>query len=296
MIDLRRLRVLHEVARQRSFSAAALELGYTQSAVSHHIAALEREVGLTLVDRAARPVRLTAAGEILDRHAESIAGEVSAAISQMRAIAGLEAGAVRIAAFMSACATLLPDAVASYGRRHPGVEVKVQQLEPPEARSSLRRGDSDLAVTFDFEDLPDPGDDRVERVHLFDDPYVAILPSSHSLARRQRVRIADLAGERWHLPPVGPGGRYRETVVGLCRAAGFEPEAPYETSDVYVAQGFVSAGLGVALLPRLALLSPRAGMAVAELESAPCRRVWVERRAGHELPAADALIRVLAAR
>ena len=291
MLDLRRLRILQEVAAHGSFSAAALELGYTQSAVSHHVASLERELGLTLVDRATRPVRLTAAGEALERHGRVIAGHVAQAEAELRAIAGLGAGVLRVGGFMSACMTFLPGAVVRFQREHPGVAVEVLQREPPVARAALLAGELDMAVTFEFAQSPFPADERIERARLFDDGYVLILPSTHPLARRRRLGLADLAGESWHLPPEG---HFRETAIALFRAAGFEPHAPFETSDVFVAQSFVASGLGVAMVPRMALLSPRAGMAVIDLDDAPAARVvWAERRGGHRLPSIDAMLRVL---
>src|SRR6266545_3728473 len=112
MYDLRRLRAFHEVAEQRSFSAAALELGYAQSVVSHHVAALESEFGLTLVDRASRPVKLTPAGERLRHHAAEVLGRVAEAEDELRALAGLETGTLRLGAFLTACTSFVPPALA----------------------------------------------------------------------------------------------------------------------------------------------------------------------------------------
>ena len=123
MYDLRRLRAFHAVARTSSFSAAGLELGYAQSVVSHHVAALEREFGLTLVNRGTRPVSLTDAGVRLLRHAEAVLGHVTAAEDELRAIAGLQGGTLRVGAFLSACNSFLPAALARFEREHPEVDV-----------------------------------------------------------------------------------------------------------------------------------------------------------------------------
>src|SRR5689334_2529632 len=133
MHDLRRLRAFHAVAEHGSFSAAGLELGYAQSVVSHHVAALERELGLTLINRGTRPVSVTDAGERLRHHAALILGQVGAAEDDLRAIAGLERGTLKVGAFLSACNTFLPEAVARFERAYPGVELTVEQHEEPAA-------------------------------------------------------------------------------------------------------------------------------------------------------------------
>src|ERR671933_1403207 len=149
MLDVKRLRVLREVAAQSSFSAAAEKLGYTQSAVSQQIAALEREAGATLIERNPRGIRLTDAGEALVRHADSILARLAEAEAELEAIAGLRGGRVRSAAFESAGATLMPLAIAAFRERHPAVELSMTLLEPEESLPQLRAGDLDLALTFD---------------------------------------------------------------------------------------------------------------------------------------------------
>src|SRR5919107_2980446 len=129
MLDLRRLTVFREVAERGSFSAAALALDYTQSVVSHHVAELEREVGVTLLERGRRPVRLTPAGERLHAHAGTILGAVRAAETDLRAVAGLEAGTLRMGAFLTACASFVPAAIRAFSDKHPPVDVTLEQLE-----------------------------------------------------------------------------------------------------------------------------------------------------------------------
>jgi DNA-binding transcriptional LysR family regulator len=148
MLDVRRMRVLREVALRGSFSAAAESLSFTQSAVSQQIAALEREAGAVLVERSARGVRLTEAGEAVVRHADGILGRLAEAEAELEAISGLRGGRLRMAAFESAAATIMPVAIAAFAKAHPGVELSMTLLEPEEAVASLRAGDIDLAVTF----------------------------------------------------------------------------------------------------------------------------------------------------
>src|SRR3954454_18645568 len=177
MHDLRRLRAFHAVAERRSFSEAALALGYAQSVVSHHVAALEQEFGLTLIDRARRPVGLTEAGERLRDHAAILLGQVATAEEELRALAGLLAGTVRVGAFLSACTSFVPRALGHFQAAHPDVEIRLEQLEPAPALRQLRAGELDIAVVWavpDESDLSD--DDGFERRFLADDPYRIVLP------------------------------------------------------------------------------------------------------------------------
>ena len=217
MYDLRRLRAFHAVAQLGSFSAAGLELGYAQSVVSHHVAALEREFGLTLVNRGTRPVSITDAGARLLRHAEAVLGHVAAAEDELRAIAGLQGGTLRVGAFLSACNSFLPAALARFEEEHPEVEVSFEQLEEPAALRRIRSGDLDLAVVWRIPGFPGPAgatdEDGFDQLHLVDDPYLVVLPPKHRLARHRQVRLADLADERF----TAPAGRPRAALPGDAR-------------------------------------------------------------------------------
>jgi DNA-binding transcriptional LysR family regulator len=266
MHDLRRLRAFHAVARNGSFSAAARELGYTQSVVSHHVAALEREFGLTLVNRGTRPVSVTDAGNGLLHHTEAALGHITAAEDELRAVAGLQSGRLRLAAFLSACNSFVPDAVARFEAARPDVQVRVEHVEEPEELRRLRSGDLDLAVVFrvrkESEDGRHRPDEGFDEVYLADDPYRVVLPLTHPLARRRTLRLADLAAERFTAPPGGGFFPYRTLLERLCADAGFEPNIAHEVNDVTVARAFVAAGLGVAVLPELALPPPHQDVAV----------------------------------
>src|SRR3954462_7365165 len=191
MLDARRMKVLKEVAAQGSFSAAAEALSFTQSAVSQQVAALERESGAKLVERRARGIRLTPAGEALVTHADAILARLDDAEQELAAIAGLKGGRVRVASFQSAGATLIPRALAEFHRRHREVDLSASTAELPEARELLRAGEIDVAIVMDFEAqpllYPELGTE-----HLINDPYFVALPSGHPLADRSRVAVADL--------------------------------------------------------------------------------------------------------
>ena len=300
MHDLRRLRAFHAVAETGSFSAAALELGYAQSVVSHHVAALEREFGVSLVNRGTRPVSVTDAGARLLTHAAAVLGNVAAAEDELRAIVGLQSGTLRVGAFLSACHSFVPPALACFEAAHPGVEIVLEQVEEPEALRRLRSGHIDVAVVWrDWA----PGDrnaegldDGFEQLHLADDHYRVVLPSTHSLGRRRKIRIRELAGERFNAPPAeGFTLPYRTMLERLCREARFEPNVAYVLRDVTVARAFVAAGLCVSLMPELTLPEPHTDVAVRPIRDIdPFRSIYATWLRGRRVPAVTQMVRSLA--
>jgi DNA-binding transcriptional LysR family regulator len=294
MMDLRRLAVFREVAERGSFSDAALELGYTQSVVSHHVAQLERQLGVTLLERGRRPVRLTPAGERLYAHAGTILGAARTAEADLRAVAGLEAGTLRVGAFLTACASFVPAAMRAFSEAHNGVEVRLEQFEPPAALPRLIDGDLDVAVVYIEPDGPEP-DPRLETRKLADDPYRVALPPRHRLARRREVRLGDLREERFASPrPVGGGLQYRALVEQLCADEGFSPDFAYVVDDVTVGRGYVAAGLAVGVMPEMTIPHPRDDVAVKPIAgggpSRSVQAVWVrDRRTPGIAPMVDAL-------
>ena len=287
--------MFREVAERASFSGAALALDYTQSVVSHHVAQLERELGVTLVERGKRPVRLTPAGERLHAHSGTILGAARSAEADLRAVAGLETGTLRMGAFLTACASFVPAAIGAFISEHPRVDVRLEQLEPPASLLRLTSGELDLAVVFTEQaDSPEP-DPRLARVKLADDPYRVALPPGHRLARRREVALADLRDERFTAPrPEGGGLRYRAMLERLCRDAGFSPNLAYAVDDVTVARAFVAAGLTVAVVPDMTIARPRPDVAVRPLRGIDPHRpvdvMWVgDRRSPGIAPMVAAL-------
>ena len=294
MLDVRRMRVLREVALRGSFSAAAESLSFTQSAVSQQIAALEREAGAVLVERSARGVRLTEAGEAVVRHADSILDKLSEAEAELEAIAGLRGGRLRMAAFESAAATIMPVAIAGFAEQHPGVELSMTLLEPEESVAALRGGEIDLAVTFGGGGPEDRGGDGLEHMHLLEDPMYLVLPPSHPLARKRAVRLHDLAGEPW----IGgaPDCECNRLMSQACMRYGFEPRIAFETDDYSAVQGFVAAGVGVSLIAELGLRTIRDDIVVRPLgRDTPVRQIFATALTGYRSPAAVAMIETLRA-
>ncbi|MDQ8045605.1 MAG: LysR family transcriptional regulator [Patulibacter sp.] len=295
MLDVRRLRVLREVAAHGSFSAAAEALAYTQSAVSQQISALEKEAGTRLVDRGARGVTLTEAGRALVSHADAILGRLADAEAELDAISGLRRGRLRLATFATAGATVVPKAVVEFRKRYPGVELSIAPGEPPDNISALRCGDADVAIVVDAPNdriAPEP---EFETVHLLDDPMSLMLPADHPLAANEAVDLADLAEDEWILGSTErcPDARI---LIRTCREAGFEPRIAFQSDDHLAVQGFVASGFGVSFIPDLALVAVRDDVVVRSIIGAsPVRHVHAATLAGTwASPAKQAMLAVLA--
>lgn len=253
MIEARHLRVLRAVAATGSFSAAGRELGCTQPAVSQQMKALEASVGTPLLIRTGREMRLTQAGEALVRHAAGIIAGLTAAEEEVAAIAGLRAGRVRLVSFPSGSSTLVPTALAALRAAHPGTRVSLEEAEPPHSVEMLREGDCDVALAFRYGGVgAEEWDDLVVRP-LLSDRLVGLVPEGHRLARAESVALGELAGDPW----IAGCPRCRGQLVEACESVGFTPRIDFATDDYPAVVGLVGAGLGVAVLPELAIESVR---------------------------------------
>lgn len=235
-----------------SFSAAARELGCTQPAVSQQMKALESSAGTTLLIRTGREMRLTQAGEALVRHASGILAGLTAAEEEVAAIAGLRAGRVRLVSFPSGSSTLVPGALAALRAAHPGTRVSLVEAEPPRSVEMLRDGDCDIALAFRYGTQGAEWEDLVVRP-LLTDRLIGLVPEAHPFAGRDEVGIGELAGEPW----IAGCPRCRRQLVEVCEASGFTPRIDFATDDYPAVIGLVGAGLGVAVLPALAIESVR---------------------------------------
>ncbi|CAM5390864.1 MULTISPECIES: LysR family transcriptional regulator [Streptomyces] len=262
MIEARHLRVLRAVAATGSFSAAARELGCTQPAVSQQMKALESSAGTPLLIRTGREMRLTQAGEALTRHAAGILAGLTAAEEEVAAIAGLRAGRVRLVSFPSGSSGLVPAALAALRAAHPGTRVSLEEAEPPRSAELLRAGDCDIALAFRYAGAtaPDEWDDLVVRP-LLTDRLVGLVPEGHRLADAEAAGIGELAADPW----IAGCPRCRRQLVEVCETEGFTPRIDFATDDYPAVLGLVAAGLGVAVLPALALesLRPRGVRSIA---------------------------------
>jgi DNA-binding transcriptional LysR family regulator len=295
MLELKHLKVFKEVVERGSFSAAAEALNYSQPAVSQQIAALERATGAKLVDRNARGIRLTDAGRALLRHADSVLAQLAEAEAELEAIGTLRSGKVRLVSFPTGGASLIPPATAAFHDRYPGVDLILSVADPPAAREHLRSGDVDIALLLEsgFEGSQDDG---IERIHLLDDPMFLALTRDHPLAGRRRLKLAELADETWmHGSNEACSCPDGMIFVRACHTAGFEPRVALHNDDYAAIQGFVAAGVGVALIPQLALESVREDVVIRQLSAPkPTRRVVAAANGnGYRSPATEAMLEIL---
>jgi DNA-binding transcriptional LysR family regulator len=269
MHDLRLLSVLREVALRGSFSAAAEALDYTQPAVSQQIARLERQVGVKLIEREPRGIRLTPAGEVLVRHTERILAQIAAAEAELGEVAAQARGRMRIAAFATAAGTLVPRAVAAFRRLRPAVEVELTLMDPPDSIPAVRRGDLEIALTEEGGFAGDTDTDGLQVEHLLDDHMWVSLPGDHPLATRRAIDLADLRDDDWMLACLSGTCADSNVVLRACREAGFQPRIAYTSDDYFAIQGLVASGMGVALIPGLGLASMRDDVAVRPVKGRP---------------------------
>lgn len=276
MFDAAGLRVMKAISEAGSFTGAAQLLGYTQPAISQMVRRLERRTGTVLVERVGRSVRLTEAGQVLARHAVHVLAAIDNAQAEVAAIAGLQAGRVRLMAFPSSSATLVPRALAKVKQAHPGITVQFSEGEPHEALTAVRAGNCDLAVAFTYEGTDaGRGEDDLNGlvvIDIIDDPVVVALPRDHPLADQEIVRLDQLADAEW----IAGCTRCRGHLLTLARSAGFDARVSFETEDYVAVLGLVAAGLGVALVPQLIVASvPYPGVVTRRLEPHSSRRVQV---------------------
>lgn len=276
MFDAAGMRVMRAIADHGSYTAAAASLGYTQPAISQMVRRLEQRTGTVLVERTGRHVRLTQAGEVLARHAVHVLAALDNAEAEVAAIAGMQAGRVRLMAFPSSSATLVPRALAQVRREHPGVSIQFSEGEPEASLAAVREGRCDLAVAFAYEGTDvGRGVDTLQGldvIEMLTDPVLVALPAGHRLAEADVVSLEDLADEPW----IAGCPRCRGHLLALAGQAGFDPDVAFETEDYVAVLGLVAAGLGVALVPALILHSvSHDGVVTRDIDPASRRSVHV---------------------
>lgn len=252
-LDLQSLRIVRAIAETGTITAAARQLGFSQPAISQHLQRAESRLGVALVARSGRGIRLTEAGQLLARHALTVSSALDAAAGELAELAGLRTGTVRVGGFPTSSSTLIPQLLRTMTELHSGIVVTYVEAEPPEAIGMLRDGAIDLAVTFSYPgDRADPHRDLATGLSLtplFTEEMVLVLPITHPRAADPGVDVAHLANDRW----IAGCPLCRGHLLAVCESAGFEPVIDYETDNALAVLNLVSSGLGVALLPRLAL-------------------------------------------
>lgn len=294
-MDLGSLAMFQAVVANGSFSAAARQLGYSQPAVSQQMRRLERRLGTPLFSREARGVRLTEAGEVLLRGAVDALSSVEAARQEIEALTELRAGRVRVVAFPSVAATVLPRAVALLAQQHPGLSVSFGEHEPDAALRAIADGTSDLGLVFAYgeqrPEFPSRLSDSLVTRDLFRESVDLALPRTHRLAAREQIELASLAGETWIAGP------HRQYLEQCCRDAGFRLQVRHTISDYVAAQALIGQGLGIALLPRLVTLASHDTDVVLRALSPPIFRTVcvVSLTSAARIPAVRAMVHSLAA-
>ena len=279
MLDLTRLKVFRAVAVHGSFTKAAEALGYAQPSVSHQVAQLERELSVQLFERQARRVTLTPAGQVFLRHVQAVLVQLADAEREVAETAGTGGRLLRLASFPTAAATLMPPAVAAFRARQPGSELRLTEADPPVSVPALLAGEHDLAMIYDYPVLGAAVDPALDLEPLCLDHMVVALPPGHGAAASGRVTLADLVTAEWIAPH---SSICRDAFELACRSAGFAPAVVSETNDYQAMQGLVAAGVGVALLPRLAVaVSRRPDVILRPLDNTVIERVtFIAARAG----------------
>ena len=273
MLELRRLRLLRELHERGTIAAVADALQFTPSAVSQQLAMLEREAGVPLLERAGRGVRLTDPALVLVDHADALLERAALAEADLAAAAGTVAGRGRIAGFESVALWLALPAMERLAREAPRLRCELVAGEPEEALPALAVGDVDLVLGDEWRHNPVRLPEAVRRHDLFDDPIYLVLPSRHPLVRRYpaTVPLGELAEAAWTTGPVGMG--WDEMTRRTCRElGGFEPDVRHRTNDPTVCVAAAARGLGVAMLPDLALREHRAGVALRTIAEGPVSR------------------------
>lgn len=286
-MDPRRLLIFRTVVRNGSIGAGARELGWTQPAVSQHLATLEKELGTQLLLRSSTGVTPTEAGRRLAVHAESIAAQLQAAQEELADMTALRRGTVRFATFPSAAAVLLPPALARMHETAPGVGVTFEELEPPDAIPALLDNEVDLALVFRYGCTDVDAEGTLEWTPLLEDPVRLVLPQDHPGAADPDLRLADLSDNDW----IAGCERCRANLVTRAHEAGFDPRVRYSTDDSTVVQRLIEHGAGVALLPAITLeASPSARVVIRELPELASRTIGlINRKGALSIPAVAAL-------
>lgn len=279
MID-HRLRVLRVLAEQGTVTATAQQLDYTPSAVSHQLRGLARDLGVDLLEHEGRGVRLTAAARLLLERSNELLARWEEIRGELHAASSDDVSSLRLAGFSTAAAALLPVTAAAIGGRFPGCRVRIIEADPEECFELLLSNKADVAVVVATDPLPPRSDTRFEQRELLSDRLDLLVPAEHPFAGRSSVLLGEAAEESWVLDK--PGTPYNSLVRTACASAGFFPEGSHQCREWDTGAALVSAGLGVALIPRLARLPDGYGIVRVPLrgDPLPARRILTGIRRG----------------
>jgi DNA-binding transcriptional LysR family regulator len=292
MLDVRRLATLREVVRRGSFSAAGEALALTQPAVSRQVSLLERQLGTPLVTRTRQGVHATDAGRVLVEHADALLARLELAEREVGELAGRRGGRVRLGVFFTAAAHLGPELRGRTERAYPDILVEWELADRGAALGGLLAGELELAIVFEHPFEPSPPSPEVEIVPLLDEPLFVILPPGHDLARRRRVRLAELAGETWIHAHDGAAARL---VDHIFRTAGLAPKVVRagRGDEPVDSQGLVAAGMGIGVTHALGIWMSRSDVVARRLADGPVRHIQAALLRDHRAPATLAVLDIL---
>ena len=289
MLDVRRLRLLRDLARLGTIAAVAEAHTYTPSAVSQQLAALQREAGVTLLERAGRRIALTPTGLALVRHTEVVLAALEAADATLAAARGGLSDTVRIGAFPSAVRTLLPTALVALARDHPALDLMVTELDPIDVPAALRDRRLDVALLHDYDIVPTDPDRALDSIPLLDETVFLAAPTGTRVLGDPLAAVHDAD---WILG--SPGTLCHAVALHACQLAGFSPAVRHHADDFTAALALVAAGQGVALVPQLAVGQPPSGVRLVPLDVRRRTRIAYRKGAGDH-PAVAACVAALRA-
>ena len=288
MIDVRRLRLLFELSHRGTITAVADALAYTPSAVSQQLAALEREAGVPLLERSGRRVALTPAGAVLTRYAESVFAVLEEASAALAATRTSLTGPLRIGAFPTAARTMLPPALVTLGREHPGLELMVTELDPVAVPGALRAGTLDVALTFVYDYVPTEPDPALDTEPLLEEPVYLATPATESAS--EATSLEEFRDAPWIAG--SPDTLCHTMVIRACQAQGFTPRIRHHADDFATVLALVAAGQGVSLIPQLGVEGTPSGVRLTPV--AARRRTSIACRKGtSQHPAVSAFTTVI---
>jgi DNA-binding transcriptional LysR family regulator len=269
MLDVRRLRLLCDLARLGTIAAVAEAHMYTPSAVSQQLTTLEREAGVPLLERTGRRVTLTPAGAVLVQHAQTVLAALERATAALAAAGTGLSGPLRIGAFPTAVRTLLPAALVALGRAHPKLELMVSELDPAAVPDALRDRRLDVGLIHDYDVVPVRPDRALDAVALLEETVFLAVPAADAGAGADPITdpVGDARDAAWIVG--SPGTLCHTVALRVCRTAGFTPRVRHHADDFATVLALVAAGQGVSLVPQLAAAQPPAGVRLIPL---PTRR------------------------
>ncbi|MFC5421513.1 LysR substrate-binding domain-containing protein [Bosea eneae] len=277
-MDLGRLRTLRELSLRKTMASVAEALLISPSAVSQQIALLEDEAGVELVERRGRGVRLTPAGLRLVEHAGRVIGILEEAKTDLAELKKTVAGELRVAAFPSVAASLIPPTIRALSQRFPDLVAMFEESEPVDSLAALRAWQTDVAIIDDLTTSAGLAEAQVETLHLFDDRLQVLLPPDHRLADQAHISLQELATERWALDTTS--ATYSDVIVAACQEAGFEPIINGRCHSFEVVRAMVEAGCSVSINPGLRGRDYIGTLLLKEIRPTITRRIFVAFRSG----------------